>query len=84
MKKTLRMLLGLVILASILLSACAPPPPPVSKNQLEVAEQEAIAAEEAANEQCTATMEMESKIAAKQAELNDLKEYKTELETKRK
>ena len=83
MKKTIRMLLGLVILASILLSACAPPPPPVSKDQLEVAEQEAIAAEEAAIEQCAAVMELESKIAAKQAELDDLKEYKTELETRK-
>ncbi|MCF7793132.1 MAG: hypothetical protein K9N09_08345 [Candidatus Cloacimonetes bacterium] len=83
MKKSLRMLLGFVILASILLSACAPPPPPVTKDQLDIAEQEAIAAEEAAADQCAATKEMEAKVSAKQAELDDLKNYKNELEARK-
>jgi outer membrane murein-binding lipoprotein Lpp len=82
MKNTIRMLLGLLILASIVLSACAPPPPPITKDQLQIAEQEAIAAEEAANELCASCKKLESEIAAKQAELDDLKAYKSELERK--
>lgn len=82
MKNSIRLLLGLIILASILLSACAPPPPPVTKDQLDMAEQEAIAAEEAAANQCAATKEMEAKVNAKQAELDALKDYQNELEAR--
>ncbi|HPR17655.1 MAG TPA: hypothetical protein PLD62_05360 [Candidatus Cloacimonadota bacterium] len=82
MKNILKLLLGVIILASVLLTACTPPPPPVTKDQLDTAEQEAIAAEEAATNQCTITQELETQNAAKQAELDDLKVYKKELEAR--
>jgi len=80
MKKSLKLLLGSIIILSILLSACAPPPPPVTKDQLATAEKEAIAEEEIADNVCAECDNLEAEVAAKQAQVDDLKNYKKELE----
>jgi septal ring factor EnvC (AmiA/AmiB activator) len=80
MKKFLRLGLGLLFIASVLLSACAPPPPPISKDQLEQAEREAIAAENNAAQCKQEREQLEQELADKKAELESLKNYKQELE----
>jgi TolA-binding protein len=80
MKKFLRLGLGLLFIASVLLSACAPPPPPISKDQLEQAEMEAIAAENNAAQCKQEREQLEQELADKKAELESLKNYKQELE----
>lgn len=80
MKKSLRLLFAIVIIASFLLSACAPPPPPVAKDQLETAEQGAIKAEEDASNLKANMNKLEEEAAIKAAELESLKNYKAELE----
>jgi outer membrane murein-binding lipoprotein Lpp len=80
MKNSLKLLLGCLIIATILLSACAPPPPPVTQDQLEMAENEAIAEEEKAGSICTECDNLEAEVAAKQAQVDDLNSYQKELE----
>jgi len=83
MKNSLRLLLGFVLLASILLSACAPPPPPVSKDQLDTAENEAIAEEKKAADQNANLKALEAEVAAQEAELKSLKKYQKQLEAEK-
>jgi hypothetical protein len=83
MKNSLRLLLGLVLLTSILLSACAPPPPPVSKDQLDTAENEAIAEEKAAADLNTELKALETDAATQEAELMSLKKYQKQLEAEK-
>jgi septal ring factor EnvC (AmiA/AmiB activator) len=80
MKKNLRLGLGLLFIATILLSACAPPPPPITKDQLEQAEAEAIAAENNVGQGEQELKQLEQELADKKAELESLKNYKQELE----
>jgi TolA-binding protein len=80
MKNILRLIVGLIILASIFLSACAPPPPPVTKDQLDMSEAEALEAEKNANELETEMNQLEDELKMKQAELEALKKYQQELE----
>jgi outer membrane murein-binding lipoprotein Lpp len=80
MKNTLKLILGLVLLASIFLSACAPPPPPITKDQLDQSDTEAFEAEENANELKIEKDGLEEELKLKKAELESLKEYQQELE----
>jgi len=83
MKNSLRLLLGLVLLASILLSACAPPPPPISKDQLDTAENEAITEENHAADLNAELKTLEADAAAQEAELMSLKKYQKQLEAEK-
>lgn len=83
MKNSLRLLLGLVLLASILLSACAPPPPPVSKDQLDNAENEAIAEEKKAADLNVELKQLEAETTAQEAELESLIRYQKKLEAEK-
>ena len=80
MKNIFKLLIGIVIIASLLLSACAPPPPPVTKVQLTDAEAQAVAAEKEADTLNAEMKDLEQQVAAKNAELKELKEYKNQLE----
>jgi outer membrane murein-binding lipoprotein Lpp len=79
MKNITRLMVLSVIIGSIFLSACAPPPPPVTKDQLDTAEQEAIAAEKEADKLGAEVQALEDELAAKQEELKSLKKYESEL-----
>ena len=80
MKNSLKLLFGCIIIATVLLSACAPPPPPVTNDQLKMAEQEAIAEEQKADEMQSECNALTAEAAAKQAQVDDMKSYKAELE----
>jgi len=80
MKNTVKLILGLVLLISILLSACAPPPPPVTKDQLEQTDAEALEAEKNADELKTEMDTLEEELNRRKAELESIKEYQQELE----
>ena len=80
MKNFYKVLIGLVLIASIFLSACAPPPPPVTKDQLDTSEEEALAAEKEANELKMEMNDLEEQVAKRKAELESLKDYQKQLE----
>ncbi len=79
MKNLIKLLFGIVLVASLLLTACAPPPPPVSRDQLEQAEMEAVEAEETAEELRRELSELREQLRIKEAELESLKEYERQL-----
>ena len=76
MKKILKLFLGALILASILLTACAPPPPPITKDQLINAEIEAIEVEKKANQLEKELLVLEKELSEEKAKLQSLEEYK--------
>ena len=80
MKGTIKLILGLVIVVSFLLSACAPPPPPVSKIQLNAAEEEAIDEEKKAATLMDEVANLKSELSAEEAKLESLKNYQNEIQ----
>ena len=79
MKKTLKLMFGIVIIASFLLTACAPPPPPVTKIQLDTAEEEAIKEEGKATELEMTKNDFETELSKAEANLENLQKYQQEL-----
>jgi TolA-binding protein len=79
MKNLIKLLFGIVLVASLLLTACAPPPPPVSRDQLEQAEMDAVEAEETAEELRRELSELREQLRIKEVELESLKEYERQL-----
>lgn len=76
MEKILKLFLGALILASILLTACAPPPPPITKDQLINLEIEAIEAEKKAAQCEKEMLVLEKELSEEKAKLQSLEEYK--------
>lgn len=80
MKKILKLSVGMVLLASLFLTACAPPPPPVSKDQLDTAEMETIQAEKDAAAKATELKELQQEVDQRKADLEAIKEYQKQLD----
>lgn len=76
MEKILKLFLGALILASILLTACAPPPPSITKDQLINLEIEAIEAEKNAAQCEKEMLVLEKELSEEKAKLQSLEEYK--------
>lgn len=80
MKTILKVSVGMLLLASLFLTACSTPPPPVSQDQLETAEMETVKAEEVAADKSVELKELKKEVSMKQAELDNLKEYQRQLD----
>lgn len=81
MKNFYKVLIGLILIASVFLSACAPPPPPVTQDQLDTTDAEALKVEKEASQLKVEMNDLEEEVAVKKAELKSLKDYQKQLET---
>ncbi|MCK9329992.1 MAG: hypothetical protein PHY08_09080 [Candidatus Cloacimonetes bacterium] len=73
--KVFKKVLALIMLTSVLaFTACTPPPPPVTKNQLTVAEQEALEQEQITTQLQQEKTQLEAELRSKQAKLDALKD----------
>lgn len=79
MKSFLKLITIGLILATLLLAACATPPQPVSRDQYYTALDEAIEAEETAEQNRQLREDLEDELARKEAELRSLRDYEREL-----